>query len=84
MGTGWQEHLNSLGAKFVAQSTVVVSPVTDEIRSLQQLDGAIVLQKLGVISVTGGDAQTFLQGQFSNDIRQVDATHAQLNSYCTP
>ena len=49
MGTGWQEHLNSLGAKFVAQSTVVVSPVTDEIRSLQQLDGAIVLQKLGVI-----------------------------------
>ena len=42
------------------------------------------LGHLGVISVHGKDAAAFLQGQFSNDINQVDEGHSQLNAYCTP
>jgi len=42
------------------------------------------LSHLGLISVTGKDAVTFLQGQFTNDIRQVSATHSQMSSHCTP
>lgn len=47
--------------------------------------GAVVaLDSLGVIEVTGADAQEFLQGQFSNDIDAVAPGGCQLNAYCTP
>ncbi len=42
------------------------------------------LSHLGLISVTGEDAATFLQGQFTNDIRRVNTTQTQLSSHCTP
>jgi folate-binding protein YgfZ len=42
------------------------------------------LGHLGVISVHGKDAAEFLQGQFSNDVREVDEVHSQLSAYCTP
>ena len=42
------------------------------------------LSHLGVISAQGKDAADFLQGQFSNDVRQVDESHSQLSAYCTP
>jgi folate-binding protein YgfZ len=42
------------------------------------------LGHLGVISVHGKDATDFLQGQFSNDVREVDEGHSQLSAYCTP
>ena len=42
------------------------------------------LGHLGVISVHGKDAAAFLQGQFSNDVQQVDEDHSQLSAYCTP
>ena len=42
------------------------------------------LGHLGIISVHGKDAADFLQGQFSNDVRQVDDAHSQLSAYCTP
>jgi len=42
------------------------------------------LGHLGVISVHGKDAADFLQGQFSNDVKQVDEGHSQLSAYCTP
>ncbi len=39
---------------------------------------------LGLILVTGDDAQSFLQNQFSNDISHIDETRFQLSSYSTP
>ncbi|MCK5523663.1 MAG: folate-binding protein YgfZ [Thiomargarita sp.] len=41
------------------------------------------LSHFGLIQVTGDDAQTFLQGQFTNDVRQVTAEKHQLNAWCT-
>ncbi len=40
--------------------------------------------KLGLILVTGDDAQNFLQNQFSNDISHIDETSFQPSSYSTP
>jgi len=40
--------------------------------------------ELGLILVTGEDAENFLQNQFSNDIGQIDETRFQLSSYSTP
>ncbi len=44
----------------------------------------INLSKLGLIKVTGNDAETFLQGQFTNDVRQVTDTLSQLSAMCSP
>lgn len=42
------------------------------------------LSHLGLIRISGDDAAAFLQNQFSNDVRNVDAAHTQLNSYSSP
>ena len=39
---------------------------------------------LGLILVTGEDAESFLQNQLSNDISETDEKHFQLSSYSTP
>ena len=42
------------------------------------------LTLFGIIGVTGAGARRFLQAQFTNDIEQLTATHAQLNAWCSP
>ena len=44
----------------------------------------IDLSSLSLIQVGGTDAQTFLQGQFSNDINELKEHHCQLHAYCNP
>ncbi len=44
----------------------------------------VTLDHLDCYEVSGDDASTFLQGQFSNDINDVSPTSGQLTSYCTP
>lgn len=40
------------------------------------------LSHLSVLRAEGADAQSFLQGQLSNDIRLVNVSRAQLSAYC--
>ncbi len=42
------------------------------------------LSHIGLLRVSGEDARDFLQGQLTNDINKVDATHSQLSAYCSP
>ena len=42
------------------------------------------LSPLGVFTVSGADAEQFLQGQLTSDVRRVDPGHSQLGGYCTP
>jgi len=44
----------------------------------------IDLSHLGIISVEGPEAEAFLQGQLSNDVRELSDTHTQLSSHCSP
>lgn len=44
----------------------------------------IDLVDLGLIAVRGPDAVAFLQGQVTNDLRELSATHTQLSSHCSP
>jgi tRNA-modifying protein YgfZ len=39
------------------------------------------LTDLGIIVAQGADTDTFLQGQLSNDVRELTASHAQFSSY---
>ena len=48
-------------------------------------DCALVdLSHLGLIAVGGPQAADFLQGQVSNDIRELSDSHSQLSSHCSP
>jgi folate-binding protein YgfZ len=40
------------------------------------------LKNRALLRVSGTDAETFLQGQLSNDISKLDALSVQLNAYC--
>jgi hypothetical protein len=41
------------------------------------------LSHLGLIAVQGADAVGFLQGQLSNDVRELSQTHVQWSSHCS-
>ena len=60
-----------------------------ELNELSNRTIAVDLDFLALIEVTGDDAQSFLQGQFSNDIAALSAGEnrvrpCQLNAYCNP
>jgi len=40
------------------------------------------LKNRSLLRVSGSDAETFLQGQLSNDINKLNASSVQLNAYC--
>ncbi len=40
------------------------------------------LKNRALLKVSGSDAETFLQGQLSNDISKLDTLSVQLNAYC--
>lgn len=42
------------------------------------------LSHLGLIAVSGDEGVPFLQGQFTNDVREVSPEHSQLSSHCSP
>ena len=49
---------------------------------LLQLSGIVELTHLGVIRVAGEDAVNFLQGQLTQDVKQLDLTQACLAAFC--
>ena len=42
----------------------------------------IALKKRALLKISGADAEVFLQNQFSNDIKKLDNSHIQINTYC--
>lgn len=83
MNTTWQTHLEREGARFDSNGSASFSDASTE---MQAIEGDVIadLSHLGLIRVHGSDVRDFLQGQFSNDLRQVDAEHSQLSAYCSP
>ena len=41
-----------------------------------------LLENRSLIKVSGEDSETFLQSQFSNDIKQIQSKEIQINAYC--
>lgn len=80
----WQDFLIHQGAEFAGDSLVSFGNPEDERRVPPQ--GAILcdLSHFGLISVSGNDAMPFLQGQLTNDIKQVSENTSQFSAYCTP
>ncbi len=84
MNAVWQEWLESLGAHV---EDGVVRDFGDPRGELEAARGGSVLadlSHLGVLDFTGEDAESFLQGQLSCDVRAIGPEASSYGSYCTP
>lgn len=84
MNTQWQVFLTARGALINADNEAHFPSVADHNAASQDENGLFDLSHLGLIRVQGADAQSFLQGQLTNDVRELTNTHTQLSSYCSP
>lgn len=80
----WKNFLETQGAVFDADRVAHFGQPGAEARTARDGDVLADLSQLALLRVDGTDRDSFLQGQLSNDIRIVDATHAQLSAYCNP
>ncbi|MEY3219758.1 MAG: hypothetical protein RIT27_1115 [Pseudomonadota bacterium] len=83
MKTQWQHYLQTLNAQFDDQGFVAHFG-DPHIESKAAFEKAVWcdLSHIGIIEISGEDAQTFLQGQLTNDVRQVSLEKSQLTAWC--
>ncbi len=80
----WSEALGNAGVKLDREHRIMDFG-DPEAECRAALDGNVIsdLSHFGVIEVGGGDAEKFLQGQFTNDLRQVTPERGQLSAWCS-
>lgn len=84
MVTAWQQFLiDTCGAQATAEG-LRFTPTQEPESSLVERQMLTDLSGTGILSVTGEDAETFLNGQLTNDIREVSETRSQLSAFCNP
>lgn len=80
----WKEFLIGAGAELDADGVANFGNTRRELSVAITGNIFCDLSHFGLIAVHGEDAGEFLQGQLTNDIRQVDETHSQLGGLCNP
>jgi tRNA-modifying protein YgfZ len=83
MKPAWLDFLKNAGAEIDNNKVTSFGNVERERRMLQT--GLIMcdLSHQALISIDGEDSADFLQGQLTNDVRDVSLQHSQLSAYCT-
>lgn len=84
MQADWQAHLANYKAHIDDGKVTDFGNTAAEIDAIDK--GIIIadLSHFGLISITGAEAQDFLQNQLSNDVKLVTTEQSQLSSYCNP
>ena len=83
MKAEWKSFLENVGAEF--DQRLLVNNFGNQVRETRIVfsgDVLAVLSHFGLIAVHGQDAESFLQGQLTNDVREVNETQSQLNALC--
>jgi len=83
MNAVWKTFLMDQGAEFNGQMLASFGNPERERRIPPQGHILCDLSHVGLLRVEGDDAETFLQNQLSNDLKEVSETHSQLSSYNT-
>jgi folate-binding protein YgfZ len=78
----WKSFLEKAGAEFNETGVISFGNPRRELSVAITGNTFADLSHYGLISVHGEDAATFLQNQFTNDLRQVDEQHSQYSGYC--
>lgn len=84
MNSEWQSFLQSHGATI--KENIVTDFGSPQAELSTAIDGTIIadLSHQGLITAEGADSETFLQGQLTNDVKQVGQQQSQLTAYCSP
>jgi hypothetical protein len=82
MSAEWRAFLAHAGAVFEDDHVLHYGNPDAERRGAANGDVLVDLSQLALLRAEGADAQNFLQGQLSNDIRLVSEAGAQLSAYC--
>ena len=84
MNAAWQGWLESLGAKGEDGVVRDFGDPRGELEAARSRSVLADLSHLGVRDFTGEDAESFLQGQLSCDVRAMGVDSGSYGSYCTP
>ncbi|PXX45707.1 YgfZ/GcvT domain-containing protein [Aquitalea magnusonii] len=79
----WQSWVDKNQGQIDQEGRLSFSDFLAQVAAVRTGNALALLDNLAIIRVTGEDAQSFLQGQFSADIRDVTASHAQFSTYST-
>lgn len=80
----WREFSIGRGARY---RDGIVQDFGDPERERRDARGGnmlVDLSHLSLIRASGTDAQTFLNGQLTNDLQRLDSAHTQLSAWCSP
>jgi len=81
----WKDFLVNKGAEFDGDDRVInFGNPERELRLVVAGEALTDRSHTGLIAVHGEDASTFLQGQFTNDIREVSEHRSQISAFCSP
>ena len=83
MTSAWQDLLLERGARMQADAIEHFGDAAAELRAAR--DGGIVvpLIHLGLLECSGEDAQAFLHGQLSNDVKGLTPARSEYAGYCS-
>jgi folate-binding protein YgfZ len=80
----WKTFLQQQGAVWENDRVQHFGDAVRERRAAAKENVLADLSHLSLIRARGTDTQNFLNGQLSNDLRLLDATHSQLAAWCSP
>jgi folate-binding protein YgfZ len=80
----WKSFIQNQGAVLEGNRVQHFGHPAEERRAAAEGHVLADLSDFSLIRARDDDTQNFLNGQLSNDIRQLDATHSQLASWCSP
>jgi folate-binding protein YgfZ len=81
----WTEYLASHGARFHIDEASQVEDFGKPLTAAELAGGFVApVTDLGLVSVTGDDAASFLHNQLTNDVEHLAPGEARLAGYCTP
>jgi len=84
LNDAWQSFLSGQGAHSDNEGRIRLKDVSSEANAAASGNVIADLSHLSLTQASGQDTETFLLGQFTNDLHVVDKQHSQLSAYCTP
>lgn len=82
MNDDWKNHLLSKGAEYTEASAFHFNDDATDNQKAGCTDIICDLSQYSTLVVAGEDAVDFMQGQFTNDVKNVDEQSSQLNAFC--
>ena len=82
MNNDWKNFLLKNGAEQDESGLFVFNPPFADYAETEDNDCICDLSQFSTVVIAGGDAKEFLQGQFTNDVNNINEENSQLSGFC--